>query len=199
MKDWQNNTLTIKTLLFIFSIICNTSMNAQYIWGTSENFYRLKNSKSYNNCYKIESQYKPTKIIYEMPADNAVGKRIVIENVDYENHPVWMASIRVSFDEGDTLLLTDSSGMAYIDLSCEKKMVKLKIPSIPQGFYLPIKDGSFPQKVRIVWGSNNDNRVILTIYSKKKLNYDEILAISNELVMGKPYKTDDLYYYFSDE
>lgn len=190
----------IVAVLLVFSVGFNyyDSLKAQIIWGASGNYSVLKDNPRYRFCYKIESEYKPTQVFYEMTDFDEFGNEIIFENVDYDNRPVSMGTLRINIDSSDTVVFTDLAGIVKVSLSKCPQSVGVKIFPKPEGFHLPISNGVIPTRVRIVWGSNV-GRAILTLYSKSKLNDDELDAINKGLFSGKPAESDKYYYYFSEE
>lgn len=193
--------MQIRIRLFLLSIISSFSLNAQsIIWGTSENYQRLRDDTSYHFCYKLESVYKPTKIFYEMVSVGNFNNEIVIENVDYENEPIVGEPLRIRVGNKDTLIFSDTMGCAIIKLLEPPQEIWIRIFPKPNGFYVrQTRDYLITSKIKLLWGSAPGGRCILTIFSKKKLEEIEIMEMESILFSGNSIESDEFYYYFSEE
>lgn len=186
-------------ILFISNIPWGLYVNAQYKWDCSKNYDSLRNDKAYSFCYKVESVYHPTQLYYEITEKNEKENIIVIHNVDYNDSPIHFGVLHISVDGYDTIVFTDTLGIAQINLPSTAQTIRISTFTIPKGFKITISDRCVPSIIRIVWGSIEHSPSILTLCSKIPLKYKELKEISNTLFMGNHIDTESYYYFFTNE
>ena len=195
---WEIKKLYI-FIFFISNIPCGLCINAQYRWDCSKNYDSLRNDKTYSFCYKVESVYHPTQLYYEMTEKNEKENIVVFHNIDYNDIPICYGALQISIDGHDTIIFTDTLGIARIILPYNAQTIKISTFTRPKGFQITTTDRSVPSLIEIVWGSIEDGSSILMLYSKVPLKFKEFREISSSLFMGNHIESESFYYFFTNE
>ncbi|MBR3724082.1 MAG: hypothetical protein IKN11_01655 [Bacteroidales bacterium] len=134
-----------------------------------------------------------------MTEKNEKENIVVFHNIDYNDIPICYGALQISIDGHDTIIFTDTLGIARIILPYNAQTIKISTFTRPKGFQITTTDRSVPSLIEIVWGSIEDGSSILMLYSKVPLKFKELREISSSLFMGNHIESESFYYFFTNE